>query len=119
MSNEKLLERFQYCTGSFISGKIFAEYSFGLSELFDLTVKGEKTKQTRTIESMQNVTKYVNFISHDLIRVGCDLGITQEQVDNIENIIHDIVSLDESDQKRVMGLVKKIKREKNKSINTF
>lgn len=110
MSNEKLNERFHYCAGAFLSGKIFAEYSFGLSELFDVETKGEKTKQTKTIEATNHISKYINFIGQDLIRIGIDLNKSQEQINNLENILYEVVSLDEDKQRRVMGLINKLKK---------
>lgn len=116
MSNEKLQERFHYCAGAFLSGKIFSEYAFGLSELFDLSEKGEKTKQTKTVEATNHVSKYINFIGQDLIRIGVDLNKSEEQINNLENILYEVVALSETDQRRVMGLINRIKKEKNNYI---
>lgn len=116
MDYEKLRERFHYCAGVYISGKIFSEYAFGLSELFELGIKGEKSKQTKTTEICNNVTKYINFIAVDLKRIGVDLRTPDNEVDKLEEIIHAVLQLDETDQKRILGLINKIKKEKNLQV---
>lgn len=108
--HEKLTERFHYTAGAYIAGKIFSEYSFGLSELFILRIKGEKTKQTKTTEACNHVTKYINFIAEDLKRIEIDLEKPDGEVDRLEEIIHAMLQLEEEDQKRVLGLINKIKK---------
>lgn len=111
-NQEKLRERFHYTSGTYIAGKIFAEYAFGLSELFTLGIKGEKTKETKTNDAVNHVTKYINFIAEDLKRIGIDVDVCDNEVNKLEEVIHAVLLLEEEDQKRVMGLIKKIKQQK-------
>jgi hypothetical protein len=113
---EKLRERFHYTAGAYISGKIFAEYAFGLSELFELSMRGEKTKQTKTREACDHVAKYINFIAVDLKRIGVDLKTPDGEVDKLEEIIHATLQLNEVNQKRILGLINKIKKYETEQI---
>lgn len=107
------LDRFHYMTGSYISARICAEYSLGLVEFFDLSVKGEKTKQNNVIIHENRCAKFADFLGADLKSKGIDLGIAEDQVNRIETVIHACLYLEEEDCKRVLSLIKKMRKEKS------
>lgn len=109
---EKALERFNWMIGSYISARINSEYLLGLSEMYDLTTKGEKTKQSAVICHEERTCKLVKLLEADLKSKAIDVGIAEEQVSRIEGVIHACLYLDEDDCKRVMGLIRKIRAEK-------
>lgn len=113
MSYEELQNKFHYISGTMIAGQIFLEYALFLKETYSHRVKGDTTRLNRLIESEAKVNKLVNYLKQDLISIGCDLDITQQEIDKIEQTFYDVLSLSEQDQKRVQGLINKIKREKN------
>lgn len=106
----KAQERFHLIAGTLLSGKIFTEYGFLLKDDYDTKVKGETTKLNRLTEAMAKTEKIINILQADLIAIGCDLGIAEKEVENIETVIYAIVKLSPENQKRVLGLVKKIEQ---------
>lgn len=111
MDNTELKSRFHLVAGTFIAGKIFAEYAFLLKECFNHKVKGETTRFNRVNEAEAKVTKCINTLGEHLKQIGCDLGITETEIEGIEETLYAILTLDESKQKRVMNLIQKLKRE--------
>lgn len=101
--------RFHAMAGTYIAGKMFAEYCFIYRDTIDKSVKGQTTIHNRTLEAEEKATKAVNLLGNELKGIGCELSITDNEVDNLEQIIYAVLELDEVNQKRVMGLIKKIK----------
>lgn len=108
---KKLQEKFHYMSGTYIAGKIFAEYAFGLKEFFNHKVKGDTTRFNRANEAESKAVKLINLLSEDLKKIGCDLSITDNEVDNLEGLIHAHLQLNEVNQKRVMNLITKLKKQ--------
>lgn len=108
----ELQNKFHMISGTYIAGQIFLEYAFVMKDIFDVKVKGETTKKNRLIEAESKVTKVVNMFAEELKRIGCDLKITQNEINNLQETLYAILQLEENDQKRVMGLIKKIQSTK-------
>lgn len=108
---KELQNRFHLMAGTYLSGKIFSEYCFGLKEIVSSKIKGQVTTANRLFEIEAKVIKVINLMADDLKRIGCDLGIADDEIERLETIIYEIIKLDEGKQKRVLGLVKKLQRE--------
>lgn len=107
---EKTKNLFHLIAGTYISGKIFSEYSCLIKHEIDCTKKGQQTIVNRVLEAEVSATKAVNILGEQLKSIGCDLRITEDEVTNLENLIYEVCTLDEVQQKRVLGLIQKIKR---------
>lgn len=114
MDYEEAQNKFHMISGTLIAGKIFTEYAFFLKELYNQKQKGDTTRLNRLIEADAKVTKLIKYLSEDLIAIGCDLDITQNEIDKLEQTFYDVLTLSETDQKRVQSLINKIKKEREK-----
>jgi hypothetical protein len=112
---EDLKSKFHLIAGTFIAGKIFSEYAFLLKDCFNHKKKGDTTAFNRTVEAEARVIKCINVLSDQLKSIGCDLGITETEIEGLEETLYAHLQLDEIDQKRVMNLINKIKHDKSKT----
>lgn len=108
---EELRSKFHLIQGTHIAGKIFTEYSFLLKEMYDTKIKGETTKLNRLNEAEASAIKVINILQADLIKIGVNLEITEAEIDNLEDILYKVLTLNEVNQKRVMNLITKLKKE--------
>jgi hypothetical protein len=109
---EKLKQKFHLATGTYIAGKIFTEYTFLLKDELNNGIRGEKTLKNRLIESDAKAIKVINILAEQLKAIGLDLSIPETQVEGIEDAFYKFLQLEEFDQKRVLGLINKIQKEK-------
>lgn len=114
--NENLKSKFHLISGTYIAGKIFTEYSTLLKDTFNHKIKGDTTRFNRTIEAEAKALKLIDLLEVDLKSIGCDLGITEKEIENIETILYAHLTLSDTGQKRVMNLISKIQKE-NKHEN--
>lgn len=114
--NEQTDEKLFMIAATYISAKVFLPYVFALTELYDLKIKGQKSAQTKTIECANHVEKYVKALEKDLKGMGIDLSIADNEVINAANIIFEILRLESDDQRRIVGLLNKLNREKELQI---
>lgn len=116
MDYEEAQNKFHMIAGTLIASQIFVEYSHFLKEIYDTKIKGERTKLNRLIEAEAAMNRLVKYLKQDLIAIGCDLNITQNEIDKLEQTFYDVLTLSETDQKRVQGLINRIKKEKNLQV---
>lgn len=107
---QKLKSKFHLIQGTHIAGKIFTEYAFLLKEEYDVKIKGERTKLNRVIEAEADVIKVINILQADLLAIGIKLDVTEAEIENLETILYSVLTLNEVNQKRVMGLINKLKK---------
>ena len=109
--------KFHALAGTHISAKIFLEYcDFLKGEYNPKEVKGDRTRLNRLIEAEASIKRIIKYLSDDLQAIGVDLNISQQQVNGIESTFYEVLSLEEPDQLRVMGLIKKLKKERNLEV---
>lgn len=109
--------KFHTIAGCYLASKIFLEYADILKyEYNPKEVRGDRTKLNRLIEAEAAVKRISKYLGEDLQSIGIDLGITQQQVNGIEATFYEVLSLEEPDQLRVMGLIRKLKKERNLEI---
>jgi hypothetical protein len=112
MDYEETQNIFHYKMGTYLSATIFLEYSLFLKETIDTSIKGNTTRKNRLIEAEAAVNRLVKYLREDLIAIGCDMGICQDEITKLETLFYDVLSLSETDQNRVRGLITKLNREK-------
>lgn len=116
MQYEELSNKFHYISGTLIAGQIFLEYSLFLKETYNHKVRGDTTRFNRLTEAERKVNRLLKYLKEDLIAIGCDLDICQEQIDSLEKTFYDVLSLSEEDQIKVNELINQLKQEKSLEI---
>lgn len=105
-------QKFHLIAGTLLSAKIFSEYAFLLEDEYKHSIKGETTKKNRIIEAMAKTERLISVLSNDLKNIGIEIGSIDEQVENLEKVLYAVLTLSDEDQNRVMGLINKIKKQK-------
>ena len=111
MEYSELQQKFHAMMGTWLAAKIFAEYSLIYRSFIDMKVKGQTTIHNRTLEAENRACLVVDLLGVELKKIGCDLDIAEEQMIELETTIHSHLQLNEINQKRVMGLINKLKKE--------
>lgn len=107
----ELQQKFHMISGTHIAGKIFLEYAFFLKDMYSHKIKGETKKINRLVEAEAKVLRVVDLLSADLQSIGCDLKLAENEIDNLQQVLYAVLQLNEVNQKRVMGLMNKLKKE--------
>lgn len=107
------VSKFQLLAGTYMGSRIFSEYAMCLRAVIDKSVKGQTTLHNRLEETEIKMEKMMGMVTGEIRTIVKDLGLLDDTVDYMETIMHDILTLDEDDQRRVKGLILKLKRERN------
>jgi hypothetical protein len=107
----KLQQKFHLISGTYIAGKIFTDYAFMLKDEYSHKVKGETTKINRVSEAEAAALRLVKVLWNDLTGIGCEMEVTQGEVEKLEETLYSILTLTERNQIRVNNLIQKLKKE--------
>lgn len=116
MDYEEAKNKFHMIAGTLISGQIFLEYSLFLKEMYNHKIKGDTTRLNRLTEAEAKVSRLVKYLKQDLVAIGCDLNVCQDEINRLESQFYDFLSLSEDEQKRIENLMTKIKKERNLKV---
>lgn len=112
MGQSDLTSKFHLIAGSYIAGKIFSEYLCLLKDCFDHKVQGQTTICNRVVEAEAKAIRCVNILAGQLKSIGCDLGVTETEIEGLEDILYSVVTLQPNEQQTVLNLINKLKHER-------